>query len=95
MRIIVDVGPMGEEHFIETDPLLYPTMADPTNPTQQIDAMTLLQRMNGRPDLREVGGWNVINQLKGEDRPYTRWERLVRTVQQLPSTDPLALLQLK
>lgn len=75
MRVVIDIDAEGHEHWIETDPEQYILVEHPdgSGPTT-VDQMLLHHDLH--PEDREKGGWHVVNQLPGEDRPYTRWERL-------------------
>lgn len=75
MKVVIDIDQSGFEHFIDTDPSVWHKVEHPdgSGPTT-VDKMLI--HHDSHPEDREKGGWHVTNQLPGEDRPYTRWERL-------------------
>lgn len=78
MKVIVDIDPQGNEHWIDTDPANYHQVEHPDNVTGKVDVDVMLAYHNQDPLSREIGGWHEVNQLPGETMPLSRWQRLVR-----------------
>ena len=81
MKIIIDKfinkidGSIIATIYIDTDWTV--KMIHPISNELQVTILDLLPLYNTNPALRETAGWNVVSQLDGEDKPYSRWQRLV------------------
>ena len=95
MIIPVDIDSDGNTHFIVVEDQNPAIFDHPSNDGTKTDILGVLKHHNANPQAREVGGWHERNQLPGEDREYSRWERLVNAVKELPPDHPLVALHLK
>lgn len=95
MVIPIDIDSAGNVHYVEVNESNPKDLDHPDNSGRKCDIVEMLTYHSSNPQAREVGGWHEVNQLEGEDRPYTRWERLLNGIKQLPPDHPLVALHLK
>jgi hypothetical protein len=95
MKVIVDVDEAGNVHWIGVDEPHYPKVEHPDRKSGLVDTMTMLAHHNENPQAREDGGWHITSQLEGEDRPYSRWERLVAACNHPDAPDHIRKMGLK
>lgn len=99
MRILVDItkhddGMVTAHHWLDTEQ----TQNLPKHHTRDgnyVDMDEFLVALNADPDKRESGGWHVVNQLPGEEKPLTRWQRLLAVTNHPDSPLAVRILDLR
>lgn len=77
-EINASTGAVEATHYLDLDTPI--SLAHPDGSGEPVDMNGFLKYYIRNPEKREQAGYNIRRQLPGEDKPYSRWERIVKAI---------------